>query len=120
MRFGQWVQRRREWFDISRSRLASLLSEIMVRGENPMTEAHIIVIEEDGNIVLPPDSLIEALASVFEVDPDVVYIRASVLPPRLRSLKTNDDQIGWAMQRFTKDVLGSDEDDGGHSFVQPL
>jgi transcriptional regulator with XRE-family HTH domain len=95
---GQFIARRRKDLGISQKEMAALLKN---RDGQPLSSSYFNYLERDRG--KPPDYLLDQMAQILKVTPDVLYFWAKRVPPDLEPNENVDpSRVAEAYQAFRR------------------
>jgi transcriptional regulator with XRE-family HTH domain len=100
---GQFIVSRRKALGISQQEMAGLLKN---RDGRPLSTSYFNYLERDRG--KPPDYLLEQIAALLKVPPDVLYFWAKRVPPDLEPGEHDDpERVAAAYQAFRRTLKDS-------------
>lgn len=99
---GQFMSGRRKEVGISQQDMAALLKN---RDGKPLSSSYFNYLERDRG--KPPDYLLDQIAEILRVSPDVLYFWAKRVPPDLEPDENADPRrVAAAYQAFRRELKG--------------
>ena len=99
---------RRKELGISQQDMAALLKN---RDGKPLSSSYFNYLERDRG--KPPDYLLDQIADILEVPPDVLYFLAKRVPPDLEPSENVDPgRVAAAYQAFRRELKGGRREEG--------